>query len=65
MAVEANKQNDEAEIQRLLDNGIRALHDSIRASARRKPRVFQTQWLGVFLASAPRITAFVPCKKND
>src|SRR5947207_11138324 len=27
MAVEANKQNDEAEIQRLLDNGIRALHD--------------------------------------
>jgi len=27
VAVEANKQNDEAEIQRLLDNGIRALHD--------------------------------------
>jgi len=27
MAVEATKQNDEAEIQRLLDNGIRALHD--------------------------------------
>jgi uncharacterized protein (TIGR02246 family) len=27
MATEANKQNDEAEIQRLLDEGIRSLHD--------------------------------------
>jgi uncharacterized protein (TIGR02246 family) len=27
MAVEANKQNAEAEIQRLLDDGIKALHD--------------------------------------
>ena len=27
MAVEANKKNDEAEIQRLLDDGIRSLRD--------------------------------------
>jgi uncharacterized protein (TIGR02246 family) len=27
MAIEANKQNDEAAIQRLLDEGIRSLHD--------------------------------------
>ncbi len=27
MAVEGNKKNDEAEIQRLLDDGIRSLHD--------------------------------------
>jgi len=43
MAVEANKQNDEAEIQRLLDNGIRALHDRNIEGVMSMPTTYATR----------------------